>query len=227
MFALFHTQYAAKLGKPRWGVQSVSEDYYTELILTTYPTAQMIYLIRDPRDRHEAMASRRSPKPGEVAASTASWLYSVKLAKHHQQLYPDRFKVVRYEALVSQPEAVMRDVLAFLDESYEPIRPLLQNGVQYRDDKISTDFVGRFRQAMPKHEIAFMQICAKQDMMTYNYELEPIQFSFSEYVPFYFVKLPTNWMLTEVWRLWRNLLHGFPAWMGPRLVKTLIYGTPK
>ena len=157
LFALFHTHYAEQLGKPRWGVQSVSEEQYIALIFAAYPTAKMIHMIRDPRDRYEAQITTRRPRRwGEVAIATAHWLYSVGLAKRHQKRYPHRYKIVRYETLVSQPQETIRDVCVFLNEDYTPAIAGVKNTPQYKDKNVSTSFIGRFRQVLFRREIVFL-----------------------------------------------------------------------
>jgi len=215
LFALFHDHYAERLGKPRWGVQSVCLEYYAALVLAAYPTAKMIHMIRDPRDRYAAhITTRRARGWRKVATATANWLYSARLAKRHQKRYPQRYKVVRYEALVSQPKETMRDVFAFLNEDYTPVRLMLESA-RYKDQDVSTAFIGHFCQVMSKREIAFMQTYAKRGMVAHNYELEPVRFSPREYPLFYLVDQPINLVHMVGWHVWKVLQLKFPAQMGP------------
>jgi hypothetical protein len=216
LFALFHSHYAEQLGKPRWGVQSVCIEYYTSFIFAAYPTTKMIHMIRDPRDRYAAhITTRRSRGWRKVAIATANWLHSVRLAKYHQKRYPQHYKVVRYETLVSRPEETMREVLAFLNEDYTPASFALKSALRYKEQDISTAFIGRFRQVMSRREAAFMQAYAKQDMIAHNYELEPVRFSFSDYPLFYLIDQPVNLVHMVGWRAWKALQLKFPAQIGP------------
>lgn len=216
LFALLYAHYAEQLGKPRWGVQSVCIEYYAESVLAAYPHAQMIHMIRDPRDRYVAhITDRRSRGLRRKAAmATATWLYSVSLAKRNQERHPHRYKVVRYEALVSQPRETVYDVCAFLNEDYTPAMFGMKDTPRYRGEDVSTAFIGRFHQMMPKREVAFMQTYAKRDMLAYNYELEPIRLSLGDYPLFYLVDQPVNLAYMVGWRIWKELQLKFPAWMG-------------
>ena len=203
LFALFHEHYAEREGKSRWGDQTEAIESRADLIFAAYPTAKMIHLIRDPRDRYEAIKSPSRLKRG-AGLATAEWLRSVRLAKRNQRHYPQRYKIVRYETMVSQPEQTLREVCAFLDEDYTPAMITLESIPRFQDKRgseagnpigqspFSTKFIGRFRQRLPTSEIAFMQTYAGRDMTAYGYELEPILFSLRERLLFYIITWPIN-----------------------------------
>lgn len=226
LFALFLAHYAERLGKPRWGAQSVCVEYYSDSILADYPTAKMIYLIRDPRDRYMAQITNRRSRglKSMVATATANWLYSVGLAQRNQKRYPQRHKVVRYETLVSQPLETMRDVCAFLNEDCKPAILAMKDIPQYKGKEVSTEFIGCFRQAMSKRAIALMQAYTKRDMIAHNYELETVRLSSAGYLLFYLIDEPVNLACVVAWRIWKGLQLRFPARMGsappPHLMST-------
>ncbi len=226
LFALFHQHYAEREGKPRWGDQTGLIERYVDVIFTAYPIAKMIHMIRDPRDRYEASITRFPQGKLKVGGATARWRYSVGLAKRNQQRYPDRYKIVRYETLVCQPERTMREVCAFLDEEFMPAMLMMEGAPGYRDKSgnrsngeteqipISTAYIGRFRQVMSKREIAFMQAYAGRDMLAYDYQLEPVQLSLSERLRFSFVDWPVNLARMFTWRTVEAVQHNFPAQVG-------------
>lgn len=202
LFALFLEYHATRLGKPRWGDQSQSIECYTNTILTDHPTAKIIHMIRDPRDRYSCLnvvRRRRGErkKIGSFQRQVREWQNSVCLAEWSRKRYPDRYKIVRYEALVSQLRKTLHDVCAFLDEADIP-PPLLAGALRgFRDDHdkpkgdgVSTDYVGCFRKLMPGREIAFIQIHARRAMSIHNYDLEPVQLSLGDYVLLHFVERP-------------------------------------
>jgi hypothetical protein len=204
LFALFFEYYAEHCGKPRWGDQSQKIERYASAIFANYPTAKIIHMLRDPRDRYtckEIVRRRRGEEKTiwDFHRYTSGWLRSVHLAEQNQKQYPDCYKIVRYEALVSQPQETLHDVCVFLGEADIPA-PLLAEGLRgFRDDSgnskhhnLSTAYIGCFREAMPGHEIAFMQEQAKQAMAVYSYDLEPIQLSLSDYLLLYFIDWPSN-----------------------------------
>ena len=226
LFALLNIHYARQLGKPRWGAQSGFLECYADPIFAAYPTARMVHMIRDPRDRY-AEAITKWPQDGEkVGEGTATWLYSVGLAKRNRKRYPNRYKIVRYETLVSQPQKTMRDICAFLGEDYTHRILAMGNapGIQDADGSgpdgkngrgnVSTAFIGRFRQVMSKREIAFMQAYARRGMIAHGYELEPVELSTGDRLLFHFMEQPVNLVRLIGWLIGKAFQLGFPAQMG-------------
>jgi hypothetical protein len=226
LFALFHQHYAEREGKPRWGDQSGLIERYADLVLTSYPTAKMIHMIRDPRDRYEASITRYPNGKLRVGGATARWLYSVELARRNQQRYPDHYKIVRYETLVREPEQTMREVCFFLNEPFVPSMLTLEGAPEFRDKDahkvgdataerpISTAYIGRFRQVVPLRELAFMQGYAGQEMVAFDYQLEPIQFSLGDRLRYSLVDWPANLVRMVTWRTVEAVQQNFPAQFG-------------
>jgi hypothetical protein len=189
LFALTHQHYAHRLGKPRWGDQTELLEKYATRILAFYSDAKFIHILRDPRDRYEAVI-HKSHRKGGVGAATARWLYSANLAYRNQLIFPQRYKVVRYETMVSQPEDTMYEVCQFLGEKYHP--PMVRMEDEHRfarhnllclednSSPLSVSYIGRFRANLPDHEIYFIQKLSKRYMQYFNYPLEPIHLSIQE-----------------------------------------------
>ncbi len=112
-------RYTERLGKSRWGDQAQKIECYADVIFTNYPTAKIIHMIRDPRDRiacKKVVRRRRNEekKIRQFHSDISGWLLSVYLAEQNQKQYPDRYKIVDYETLCFQPKETMHDVCVFL-----------------------------------------------------------------------------------------------------------------
>jgi hypothetical protein len=207
LFALFHEHYAERLGKPRWGDQLGFIECYADPIFAAYPNAKMIHMIRDPRDRYEVSTTRTRHRKGKVGWDTARWLYSVSLATRNQERYSGRYKVVRYETLVAQPEETLRAICAFLNEDFTPAILTQGGAIRFRDKGGNGSELGMstaasnngFHKMMSKSEIAFTQAYARRDMLALGYSLEPTQLSFRERLLLYFVDWPINWAGMMAW----------------------------
>jgi hypothetical protein len=188
LFALVQEQYAARCGKPRWGDQSGLIERFADQVMTAYPDARILHLIRDPRDRHEAAAARRGPlRPGTGGRSAASWLRSARLARRNDARWPGNYRVVRYETLVSRPEETMREVCSFLGEDYDPAMLRVEAARRYDHDRargggspISTSYMGRYRGRVSAADLAFIQRVAGRLMDDFGYALEPMPLSMTE-----------------------------------------------
>jgi hypothetical protein len=226
LFALFQAHHAEAEGKPRWGDQSGLIERYARLIFAAYPAAKMIHMIRDPRDRYADSRTLWRRGKGRVGGAAARWLYSVRLARHNQKQDPDRYKVVYYERLVSDPERTLRDVCAFLGEDYVPAMLTMEGAPGYREklgggsdnltgpSPVSTEYIGRFRQIVPKREVAFIQAYAGRDMVASGYRLEPLNFSPGERLLYYCVDWPANLARMATWLLVEAIQQNFPRVWG-------------
>jgi hypothetical protein len=141
------------------------------------------------------------------------WLSSINLAKHNQQRYPDRYKIIRYETLAAQPEETLCDICAFIGEDYTSEMLAMEGATNFREEGgnssygqrepgvISTNSIGRFRQVLSKREIAFMQAWAGQEMLAFDYQPEHYQFTFNELLLFACADWPVNLARLAAWRM--------------------------
>ncbi|MEM2125332.1 MAG: sulfotransferase [Candidatus Methanosuratincola sp.] len=208
LFALFHEHHLEKLGKPRWGDQTELIEQFADTIFTAYPAARMIHMIRDPRDRYEAILRRKPQARGKAGKAISRWLYSVKLAGRNLERYPDRYKIIRYEALVSHPEVTLRQVCDFLGEDFVPAMLTLENVPRFQHRKtgevgrtpLSTEYIGRFREGLSAREIAFIQTYTGQKLVEYGYEMMLVDLSISQFLALYLFDWPLNLARIIAWR---------------------------
>jgi hypothetical protein len=213
LFALFHMHFAQQLGRPRWGEQAGLIERYADPILAAYPSARIIHMIRDPRNRYEEILLSSPPRVrlGKVGATTSGWLYSANLAKRNLDLYAGKYKVVFYEALVSQPEETLREVCGFIQEDFVPQMLTLEGALRFGDADgveagLASDWengIVEFNQAaqgaITRREVAFMQDRAQSAMRRFGYRLSAVRFSPAESVRYYF-DLPFNLVRMAAWR---------------------------
>jgi hypothetical protein len=181
LFEIFLVHFAEREKKPRWGVQTGLIERYADQLHDAHPGVRIVHMIRDPRDRYEASIAKWPDGKGRAGGAVARWQYSTKLAERQQRLHPDSYLIVRFEDLVTKPEATVRDVCAFIGEEFEPAmmrmdgaekhRALLLDGLSNPDPVILSDqFIGKFRQSVPASDIAFIQMHAARRMKKYGYE---------------------------------------------------------
>jgi hypothetical protein len=127
-------RYLGQRGKSRWCDKSLDTYQCPDLILKIYPEARFVCLVRHAMDVI-ASGVRNCPwgvsrygfdpfvaqYPGNsVAAIGAYWLSVNRAILEFCEKNPDCCTLVRYEDLVTAPEAVMADVLDFIDASPAP-----------------------------------------------------------------------------------------------------------
>lgn len=109
------------LDKPRWGEKTPHNLFYVDVLSDMFPGAKFIHVVRDPRAVTQSMNSIEYYS-GETVFNALNWRRSIRAGEAllQQSLSSDQQCTIRYEDLVSAPEATLQNVCHFLEESYEP-----------------------------------------------------------------------------------------------------------
>jgi hypothetical protein len=186
LFAVLHRQHAQILGKTRWGDQTESLERFADPIFAAFPKARIIHMLRDPRDRYEAIVARGSSYPGRLGEATAQWMDSAHLALRNERLYSDRYKVMRYETMVTKPEEALREVCAFLGITSIPEMLALGNASRFKNgykngaskrSPLSTEYIGRFQHHLASYELAYIQQRTELLIAVLGYPPVPVRLS--------------------------------------------------
>lgn len=212
LFALLQAQQAERAGKRRWGDKSLNTERYAETVFGCFPNARIVHLIRDPRDRYASALKRWSTNRGGVGSATAAWIGSMALGERNEQAFPDRYRVLRYETLVEEPQATLRGLCDFIGEAYEPGMLQMDGAADFRDSggnssfgrfaagQISTQSVGRYRSVLNESQIAFIQGRAGEPMTGHGYELAEVRLSGARRLRYDLLDAPLNVGTMLAWR---------------------------
>jgi hypothetical protein len=158
--------YAAREGKPRYGDKAANHVLHMDQIAKLLPESRFVHLIRDGRDVTLSFleAEFGTTSLGEAAAE---WERFVRTGRASgRTLGPQRYLEVRYERLVSEPEAAVREVCTFLDlpfdsamlryhEHAEPLMANLAFGAEHRNlSRPPTKGLRDWRVEMDKDDVA-------------------------------------------------------------------------
>jgi hypothetical protein len=238
LFALFLIHFAEREGKPRWGAQTGLIERYAPRLFAAYPDLKIIHMLRDPRDRYEASLARWPAGKGRAGGAVARWLYSTRLAEKHVRNFPQQYKIVRFEAMVSQPEQTLRDVCAFLGETFQPAMLRMEGALRQRDRllkgttlapgqiPVSPAYIGGFRGKVPQQEIAFMQLHASRKMQAHGYQPDPINFSWQDRLKFTLTTWPNQAVRLGAWLTMETFQQHFPGWVGRKPGERMIIDEP-
>lgn len=113
--------YAAACSKPRWGDKTPLYMQHLPLLERLFPLALFVHLVRDGRDAAlsylavpRGIMSEGWGQPRDAAGFACQWATEVRSARElGRRLGPERYVEVRYERLVAEPEAVLREICAF------------------------------------------------------------------------------------------------------------------
>jgi hypothetical protein len=111
----FFVAYAKAHGKPRWGDKTPGYSIDMPLIAQLFPDARFVHIIRD--GRNVALSFMEVPRPPRSLIEAAEvWKHRVRTARTDAgRLGPATVLDIRYESLVEDPEAVLRQVCAHVE----------------------------------------------------------------------------------------------------------------
>ena len=116
--------YAEARGKPRFGDKTPLYMQHLDVLARAFPRARYVHIVRDGRDAAlSLLAMTRRPRfnparPRGVGDFACAWEREVRSARRFGRDHP--YLELRYEDLVAEPEARLREVCAFLELDYEP-----------------------------------------------------------------------------------------------------------
>ena len=172
------------------------------------PDAQAIELVRDPRD---ILASKkRRVADGwnyDPIWDSIAWKTAVRAGTSVQHNFPGRIIRIRYEDLVSKPEATVERICQFLNLQYDA--NMLSVGwinsttaqAQDRGSQISTAAIGKWKGTLPMADTAACQRITRTEMEENSYAVESLSPMVYLTLPFllirsgaeFFQRLYTKW----------------------------------
>jgi hypothetical protein len=114
-------RYAADRGKTRYGEKTPMNVLHIRRLASLFPEARFIHLIRDGRD---VALSYRDAGFGttSIGDSAVFWRRFVARGRRDgRRLGTTRYREVRYEDLVDDPERVLRSLCSFVDLAFDPL----------------------------------------------------------------------------------------------------------
>jgi hypothetical protein len=115
----FHEAYAAARGKRVWGDKDPGNMLRIPQLNRWFPGCRIVHLVRDGRD---ACLSQIKQDFGfdDLLPCACAWREQVWWVRNLGQVLGDRFYELRYEDLVTTPEAELRRLCSFLGIDYAP-----------------------------------------------------------------------------------------------------------
>jgi hypothetical protein len=226
LFDLMESQHAERVGRPRWGDKSLHTERYAERVFACFPDARIIHMVRDPRDRSASVLKRWRSKRGGVGSATAAWLASVELGSRNVARHPGRYRLLRYEDLVNDPEGELRSICEFIGEPYEPAMLGMSGAADFRDaggnssygkfstGEISPRSVGRFREVLSDRQVAYVQRTAGRAMDELDYPPADVSLDGRERLAYALGTVPANAAKMLLWRareLWYDVTGRAPS----------------
>jgi len=171
--------YAERTGKPRCGEKTPYHLPHVPTILRFFPDARVICMLRDGRENALSLSSMPWFR-GNLRTAAKAWIENARLMETFARRYPQRFLIVRYEALVADPAGTVTTVMDFLGERFEPqqISPaarsdvVLPRSMPWKGqalEAVDTSVVGRRSRNARAEELAFLESSLRGELVRLGY----------------------------------------------------------
>lgn len=124
LISALYSEYASQFGAVRWGDKSPINTSYIDLLAESFPSAQVIHIIRDGRDVALSMLdSYRGSRYFYIDICYAAHVWKRRVSKAIASKIrqdADRYFELHYEDLIENPEKLLRELCDFLGEEYDP-----------------------------------------------------------------------------------------------------------
>jgi hypothetical protein len=175
IFETLLRRFGAKPDRPDavWGDKSPSYVHHLPLLRDVFPGARFVHLIRDPRD---TCLSVRVSSGKSLYGSAERWRQAVLQGCRDGRAAADYLEV-RYERLLADPNAAMRDVMSFLGCAYSPRMLELQTSQEDVGDArgrrgIVRDNTGKYRSRLLPEEVRRIEEIVCDAARTLDYAME-------------------------------------------------------
>ncbi|MGH7477955.1 MAG: sulfotransferase family protein, partial [Longimicrobiales bacterium] len=173
--------YADRFDCPRWGDKRPTYHNHIDLVMRLFPDAQIVHVVRDPRD---CVASLKRMKWWKLDShhAVSAWAQSIDHTDEAQRKWPGVVTRVQYERLVADPETELRALCAALGEEYDPAMAepervaaiaVPERKHWHSNTRLSptTKPVGRWRTDLEPWEAALCETVLAGRMTSLGYEL--------------------------------------------------------
>jgi hypothetical protein len=163
----------------RWVEKTPYNEYYAAQIFEWWPKALMVHTVRDPRDNFASY--RRKHSNWSPDAFAMNWARSTLAGLDNLARYTaNRYLLLSYEDLVTNPDEELRQLCQFLRISDDPsLRRPERGGKPWKGNSMFTDQfetisaapVGRWKETLSPEDVATLELVAGPVMRHLGYTL--------------------------------------------------------
>lgn len=163
-------------------------------ILELYPNAKIIHIVRDGRDVVNSLL-KMPWRPDGLLNNSRFWKFYIRLGKKYEKkLEKHKFKTIRFEDLLGNPEATIKGVCDFLEIHYEETM-LVRSGQNRKDfenifsdwesswkhksvEEIDSTRVGAWKKELSAEDQLILNWHQRKLLLDLGYEAESIAMNF-------------------------------------------------
>jgi hypothetical protein len=198
-----YMDYANQYGAERWGDKSPTYTGYIDLLISIFPSAQFIHIIRDGRDVAMSTINAYQDSRFYVDFYYAAWTWKLRVQKaiqSAQKLDDDHYYELRYEDLITDTEQLLKDICDFLGEDYhremakphEFARQLIspKNVHSSVREPVTPQKSGRWRMTMSEMDLKLVQKVAGKLLDELGYKIaETSRFNLEDWIRYFFLQI--------------------------------------
>jgi hypothetical protein len=180
-FGTIFKLFADKHGAARWGDKRPAYYQEVDVLLRLFPDAQIVHIVRDGR-ANVASLKKMPWWPYDSVGSMAAWSQAEYCSRRNAKRLPeDVFHVIRYESLVANPEPVLRELCAFLEEDFVPgmlepseVRDVVPEKKVWHENlkqSVNTDRVESWRKGLEPWELGLMETVLRRKLQRWDYPI--------------------------------------------------------
>lgn len=165
-------QHLEARGKKIWGDKSPNLQFYSRDIMTLFPDAKIIHIIRDGR----ATAASHSKRAHEhILLAAQKWVDGNTAALVNQQLFGDsQHLILKYEDLLRFPEKTARELCTFLEIPFDQKMLDLNaatDGDSYVKNRFDTSKINNFKTEISPKILRKVELIQAPLLWKMDYEL--------------------------------------------------------
>ena len=188
IFDILQTKIANLQNRNRWGDKSPGNEYHAEKILQAYPSAKLVYVLRDFHDVASSRKFKRTikdkeTKSGDAIRGAMMWKKSVQQHLYNVNCLPySQYYTLKFEDLTQHPEKTLSALGDFLEEPliecltqtekgwyFQPTKqlnadlsPAMASNSSYQDkqygNRLSSSAIGIYKKKLSKLEIMLINV---------------------------------------------------------------------
>jgi hypothetical protein len=181
--------YADHHGKLVIGEKTPAHITYADTLLGWYPRARIVQMVRDPRGVYVSELRRRWERPSSVpyrqlrhvpplfalfVILQVTWAWARAIDRHRDLAarHPDRYRMVRFEDLVREPQATLESLFDFLGIPMEAEvldQKVVSRGVNLGEAGFDASAADRWRSSISRRARRWLEATLRGRMRTVGY----------------------------------------------------------